>query len=122
MHPPNSAGELPPPAGTDTGRDADRLRVQAEQQGLSLLQLAGRHPCQEPLHPVVRLPGRVRPSRRQARMGAVLHRQVLGHALAGDVRNGLSFRGAGSLPFGTEIRSVQELFRWLVAGLRPQPC
>ncbi len=48
--------------------------------------------------------------------------KVLGHALAGDVRKGLFFRGAGSLPFGSEIRSVNELFRWLVAGLRPQPC
>lgn len=48
--------------------------------------------------------------------------KVLGHALAGDVRKGLFFRGSGSLPFGSEIRSVQELFRWLVAGVRPQAC
>ncbi|WBY02517.1 nitronate monooxygenase family protein [Ramlibacter tataouinensis] len=48
--------------------------------------------------------------------------KVLGHALAGDVRKGLFFRGSGALPFGSEIRSVQELFRWLVAGVRPQPC
>ncbi|HYD76950.1 MAG TPA: nitronate monooxygenase family protein [Ramlibacter sp.] len=48
--------------------------------------------------------------------------KVLGHALAGDVRKGLFFRGSGTLPFGSEIRSVHELFRWLVAGVRPQPC
>lgn len=48
--------------------------------------------------------------------------KVLGHALAGDVKKGLFFRGSGTLPFGNEIRSVHELFRWLVAGVRPQPC
>ena len=33
--------------------------------------------------------------------------KVLGHALAGDVRKGLFFRGAGRLPFGTERRSAR---------------
>jgi nitronate monooxygenase len=40
--------------------------------------------------------------------------KVLGHALAGDVRKGLFFRGAGRLPFGAEIRPVRDLFDWLL--------
>jgi nitronate monooxygenase len=43
----------------------------------------------------------------------------LGHALEGDAQRGLFFRGAGPLPFGGEIRSVAELMRWLLGGLRP---
>jgi len=42
--------------------------------------------------------------------------QVLGHAASGDVRKGLFFRGAGQLPFGTEIRPVLDLIHWLMAG------
>ena len=42
--------------------------------------------------------------------------QVLGHAASGDVRKGLFFRGAGRLPFGTEIRPVRDLIQWLMAG------
>ena len=42
--------------------------------------------------------------------------QVLGHAASGDVRKGLFFRGAGRLPFGTEIRPVRDLMQWLIAG------
>jgi nitronate monooxygenase len=45
--------------------------------------------------------------------------KVLGHALAGDTRKGLFFRGAGTLPFGNEIRSVRELMEWLLGGLVP---
>jgi len=45
--------------------------------------------------------------------------KVLGYALAGDVRKGLFFRGAGKLPFGTQIRSVQDLLNWLVGNLVP---
>jgi nitronate monooxygenase len=45
--------------------------------------------------------------------------QVLGHAASGDVRKGLFFRGAGVLPFGTEIRPVRDLVRWMMAGERP---
>lgn len=41
--------------------------------------------------------------------------KVLGHALAGDVRKGLFFRGAGRLPFGAEIRPVRDLFDWLLS-------
>lgn len=42
--------------------------------------------------------------------------KVLGLAASGDTRKGLFFRGAGRLPFGTEIRPVQDLIRWLVGG------
>ncbi|MCG2595824.1 nitronate monooxygenase [Ramlibacter sp. XY19] len=43
--------------------------------------------------------------------------KVLGHALAGDVRKGLFFRGAGRLPFGSEIRPVRDLLAWLSGNL-----
>jgi nitronate monooxygenase len=42
--------------------------------------------------------------------------KVLGHALAGDVRKGLFFRGAGRLPFGDRIRPVQDLLHWLLGA------
>nr|WP_272954171.1 nitronate monooxygenase family protein [Ramlibacter lithotrophicus] len=45
--------------------------------------------------------------------------KYLGHALAGQVNLGLFFRGAGRVPFGTQIRSVQELMRWLLGGILP---
>jgi nitronate monooxygenase len=45
--------------------------------------------------------------------------KVLGHALAGDVRKGLFFRGAGRLPFGAQIRPVQDLLNRLLGGLVP---
>jgi nitronate monooxygenase len=40
--------------------------------------------------------------------------KVLGHAASGDTRKGLFFRGAGRLPFGTEIRPVRDLIAWLM--------
>jgi nitronate monooxygenase len=43
----------------------------------------------------------------------------LGHALAGDVRKGLFFRGAGRLPFGTQIRPVRDLLHWLLGPIGP---
>lgn len=43
----------------------------------------------------------------------------LGHALDGEIHKGLFFRGAGRLPFGNQIRSVQELLQWLLGGIRP---
>ncbi|HMN94113.1 MAG TPA: nitronate monooxygenase family protein [Hydrogenophaga sp.] len=52
-------------------------------------------------------------------MGQFCIDQQLGHALEGDARKGLFFRGAGTLPFGREIRSVHELMQWLLAGVRP---
>ena len=45
--------------------------------------------------------------------------QQLGHALAGDMQRGLFFRGAGSLPFGEQIRGVTELVRHLLTPLAP---
>jgi nitronate monooxygenase len=45
--------------------------------------------------------------------------KVLAYAVAGDVRRGLFFRGAGALPFGSEIRPVRELMQWLLSGVRP---
>ena len=45
--------------------------------------------------------------------------KTLGHALEGDLNEGLFFRGAGRLPFGNQIRSVHELMQWLVGGLLP---
>lgn len=47
--------------------------------------------------------------------------KVLGHALDGDVRKGLFFRGAGRLPFGAQIRPVRDLLEWLVGSLVPAP-
>ena len=45
--------------------------------------------------------------------------QQLGHAFDGDTQKGLFFRGAGPLPFGNQIRPVQELMQWLLGGVRP---
>ncbi|MGE5638545.1 MAG: NAD(P)H-dependent flavin oxidoreductase [Clostridia bacterium] len=42
--------------------------------------------------------------------------QRLAFAVAGDVKHGLFFRGAGPLPFGEEIRPVRELLQFLVAN------
>ncbi|MFM1909176.1 MAG: hypothetical protein RLZZ591_2853 [Pseudomonadota bacterium] len=53
-----------------------------------------------------------------ASMGQFCIDQQLGHALEGDTQKGLFFRGAGRLPFGSEIRPVQDLMQWLLAGRR----
>jgi nitronate monooxygenase len=45
--------------------------------------------------------------------------KVLSYALAGDVRKGLFFRGAGRLPFGTQIRPVQDLLNHLLGNIVP---
>ncbi len=55
----------------------------------------------------------------EAGMGQFCIDQQLGHAFEGDTRKGLFFRGAARLPFGDQIRSVQELMRWLLGGIRP---
>ncbi|MDZ4399248.1 MAG: nitronate monooxygenase, partial [Hydrogenophaga sp.] len=52
-------------------------------------------------------------------MGQFCIDQQLGHALDGDAQKGLFFRGAGVLPFGQQIRPVQDLMRWLLGGVRP---
>ena len=46
--------------------------------------------------------------------------KVLGHAFAGHTQQGLFFRGAGRLPFGSAIRPVHELMQWLLGGVRSQ--
>ena len=45
----------------------------------------------------------------------------LAAALRGDVAKGLFFRGASTLPFGSEIRPVRDLINYLVTGARPTP-
>ena len=45
--------------------------------------------------------------------------KVLGYALGGDLRRGLFFRGAGRLPFGDQIRPVQDLLHFLLGNLVP---
>lgn len=42
-------------------------------------------------------------------------------ALKGDVSKGLFFRGSEALPFGREIRTVQELIDYLLTGVKPVP-
>lgn len=42
-------------------------------------------------------------------------------ALKGDVSKGLFFRGSETLPFGREIRTVQELIDYLLTGVKPVP-
>ncbi|MBL8525576.1 MAG: nitronate monooxygenase [Betaproteobacteria bacterium] len=43
----------------------------------------------------------------------------LAAAVAGDVQRGLFFRGAGTLPFGSEIRPVWDLIEYLLKGTMP---
>jgi nitronate monooxygenase len=43
----------------------------------------------------------------------------LGLALEGDLKEGLFFRGAGRLPFGSQVRPVHDLMQWLVGGILP---
>jgi nitronate monooxygenase len=43
----------------------------------------------------------------------------LGHAMEGHTDKGLFFRGAGTLPFGNQIRPVQDLMRWMLGGVMP---
>ncbi|MDZ7910034.1 MAG: nitronate monooxygenase family protein [Gemmobacter sp.] len=52
-------------------------------------------------------------------MGQFCIDQQLAHAMEGDQQRGLFFRGAGSLPFGKDIRSVHDLMSWMVAGVLP---
>lgn len=51
----------------------------------------------------------------RAQMGQFCIDQRLAFAVAGDVNRGLFFRGAGPLPFGTEIRPVRDLIEFLLA-------
>lgn len=45
----------------------------------------------------------------------------LSAALKGDVQRGLFFRGASSLPFGAEIRSVRELIAFMLGPFQAEP-
>ncbi len=45
----------------------------------------------------------------------------LAAALKGDVKTGLFFRGAESLPFGSSIRPVRDLLHYLLHGTMPAP-
>ncbi len=49
-----------------------------------------------------------------AKFGQFCIDNQLAAALRGDVKHGLFFRGAGKLPFGTQIRSVRELIAYLL--------
>ncbi|MCC7327089.1 MAG: nitronate monooxygenase [Burkholderiales bacterium] len=54
-----------------------------------------------------------------AKIGQFCIDMQLAAALRGDVAKGLFFRGASSLPFGNEIRTVRELISYLLTGDRP---
>ncbi len=59
----------------------------------------------------------------KSEMGQFCIDKQLGHALDGETQKGLFFRGAGTLPFGSEIRPVRDLLQWLLgvprAGMTP---
>jgi nitronate monooxygenase len=54
-----------------------------------------------------------------ARIGQFCIDNQLAAALRGDVKAGLFFRGAGQLPFGSQIRPVRELIDYLLTGALP---
>ena len=54
-----------------------------------------------------------------AKIGQFCIDMQLAAALRGDVANGLFFRGASALPFGSEIRPVRDLVAYFVTGVRP---
>ncbi len=56
-----------------------------------------------------------------AKIGQFCIDMQLAYALRGDVAKGLFFRGAGALPFGSEIRPVRDLLAFLLTGTRPAP-
>lgn len=55
-----------------------------------------------------------------AKVGQFCIDMQLAAALRGDVAKGLFFRGAATLPFGSEIRSVRDLLGYLLTGVRPE--
>jgi nitronate monooxygenase len=57
----------------------------------------------------------------KAQMGQFCIDQRLAFAVAGDVERGLFFRGAGPLPFGSQIRPVRELIEFLLGATIPAP-
>jgi nitronate monooxygenase len=52
----------------------------------------------------------------KAQLGQFCIDQRLAFALAGDVQRGLFFRGAGPLPFGSQIRPVRDLIEFLLGN------
>lgn len=52
-----------------------------------------------------------------ARFGQFCIDNHLAAALKGDFKKGLFFRGAGTLPFGSEIRPVRDLIEYLLGGV-----
>jgi nitronate monooxygenase len=54
-------------------------------------------------------------------MGQFCIDKQLGHAIEGEVGKGLFFRGAGKLPFGNQIRSVEDLMGCMLGGIMPPP-
>ena len=54
-----------------------------------------------------------------AEVGQFCIDKQLAEAQKGEVNKGLFFRGAGVLPFGNQIRPVEDLLNWLVSGERP---
>lgn len=52
----------------------------------------------------------------QPTMGQFCIDRQLGYAMEGEENKGLFFRGAGKLPFGDQIRSVEDLMRRLLTG------
>ena len=55
-----------------------------------------------------------------AKMGQFCIDLHLSAALKGDVQRGLFFRGAASLPFGAEIRSVRDLIAFMLGASKPE--
>lgn len=53
-----------------------------------------------------------------ASMGQFCIDLQLGHAFSGETDKGLFFRGAGSLPFGSEIRPVKDLLSFMLSADR----
>jgi nitronate monooxygenase len=51
-----------------------------------------------------------------AKLGQFCIDHHLAAALRGDVKKGLFFRGAGRLPFGTQIRPVRDLIAHMLGG------
>ena len=56
-----------------------------------------------------------------AKIGQFCIDTQLAAARRGDVAKGLFFRGAATLPFGSEIRPVGDLVGYLLTGVRPAP-
>jgi nitronate monooxygenase len=55
-----------------------------------------------------------------AKIGQFCIDMQLAAALRGDRMKGLFFRGAASLPFGSEMRPVQDLIEYLLTGIKPE--